>query len=238
MANNAKHPQVPLLLTRPLDGARAFLASLPAEIIKRTTPILSPLIAISPLTPTIPQAGFVIFTSATSIKFAGEGQARRAFCVGANTTAKAKEHGWDAVELGQTADELVANLIDQAPEGPMLHLSGLHTRGNITERLTSAGVPTRNIALYDQTLCNLTSDAQKVLRGDTPVIVPLFSPRTACHFKDQMTGSAPLHIVALSRAVANELHSLSRQSLAICAEPTRDTMAEQVKKHVLDLTLG
>ena len=238
MANNEKHPRVSLLLTRPQAGSQAFLDALPRDIAARTVVTISPLIRITPLNKEAPDADAAIFTSANAIDFAGPGMGKTAYCVGLATTKKALKHGWHALMAGQCAEELVSALIETPPHQELTHLGGVHARGNIARRLTDAGIPTQHIALYDQTVHDLNAEAIALLNGEKPVIVPLFSPRTAGQFAKQVPGAAPLHIVALSRAVAAEPGSISHKSLTICENPSLGAMVEEVKKLTLHLTLG
>lgn len=238
MANNAKHPQVSLLLTRPSDAARAFLSDLPIEITTRIVPILSPLMSIKPLHPKEPVAKCAVFTSAQAVGFASLGDERSAFCVGQKTASAAQARGWRVTYTAHTADDLVTFLKTHTPQDPLIHFAGVHTRGDVAQRLTAAGVPTRHIALYDQNLHDLNSQARIVLDRETPVVVPLFSPRTARHFDIQNHGKAPLHIIALSAAVAEALNHTICTSISVCALPTRQDMVKQLKKRVLSMTLG
>lgn len=238
MVNNKKHPQIPLLLTRPAAGTRAFLDSLSSDLASQISVTASPLIEITGLNAEVPAADAVIFTSTHAPDFAGPGLGRNAYCVGNATTRKARDCGWNAQEAGQNADELVATLKNSPPHQTLIHLGGVHTRGAIAERLSEAGIITHHVALYDQTLKTLSKQATDLLDGPAPVLVPLFSARTAGQFARQARGHAPLHIVALSPAVAEQVSRIPHKTLTVCENPTACAMVNALKKLVNDLTLG
>lgn len=134
--------------------------------------------------------------------------------------------------VGNTAEELVAYLLKQRPESPLLHLRGEHTRGNVARRLTESGLTVRDQIVYQQRLLPLTSEAAAAASGDRPVLAPLFSPRTARQFAEIWTGTAPLWLISISEATAEPLYSLDYERLKIAKEPTPKKMRKAVKKLV------
>tara|TARA_R110002020_G_scaffold475452_3_gene710244 strand:+ start:64391 stop:65095 length:705 start_codon:yes stop_codon:yes gene_type:complete len=193
-----------LLLTRPLESAHAFAASLDPAALAGVRVVIAPLMGIVGTGASIDLTGVhgVIFTSANGVMHAPDGAGRRAYCVGAKTTQSALARGWRAQQRGDTARELVYSLQSDLPDAPLLHLAGEHTRGDIASRLTAAGIRTDHISLYAQTLLSLEPQALAALDGG-PCIVPVFSPRSAAHLVREATGHlAQAHVVALSDAVA------------------------------------
>lgn len=134
--------------------------------------------------------------------------------------------------VGATAEELVANLLKLRPQSPLLHLRGEHSRGDVAERLTESGLSTLEQRIYQQRLLPLTPQAETAIHGNTPVIAPIFSPRTARQFADVWTGTAPLWLAAISQATADSLGTLAYQRLKIAKEPTPKKMTKAVKKLV------
>lgn len=238
MANNAKHPQITLLLTRPLRGSDAFWQALPTNLRSDLIPMISPLIRINPLDHTFLKVTDAVFTSANGPLFGPAGHGKTAYCVGAQTTRAATDAGWIAKHFGNTADELVGRLIEAPPSAPLTHLCGVHTRGDIAARLRAAGINADQIETYDQVAQSLSDQATALLRRETLVILPLFSPRTARQFANQHQGGANLHIIALSAAVASELNQTQAASLHICAQPTRNAMIQSVQNVAASLPLG
>lgn len=238
MANNAKHPQITLLLTRPQRGSDAFWRALPVSLRDQLTPIISPLVRIDPIANDLPNINSAIFTSANGPILGPNGNNRIAYCVGAQTTQAARNAGWDARHLGNTADQLVDQIIELAPSGPLTHLCGTHTRGDVAPRLSMAGIETTQIAIYDQALQPLSDQAIAALDRENPVILPLFSPRTARQFKKQLNEGVTLHLIALSPAVAHEILEKNTKPVHICAEPTRKAMIEAVQNVAASIPLG
>jgi len=110
----------------------------------------------------------------------------------------------------------------------LLHLRGRFGRGNVAARLNALGCPMQTQVIYDQPLLPLSEAAQEILRGSAPVIVPLFSPRTARQFADSVVGAAPLHLAAMSQAVADQVNALKYSALSIAPHPNAKAMAQLV----------
>jgi|TARA_B110000908_G_scaffold164675_1_gene213015 uroporphyrinogen-III synthase len=238
VANNAKHPQINLLLTRPMAASHTFWEALNSETRQLLQPIVSPLIKINPITSGLEISGSVIFSSVNGALNGPAGDGRIAYCVGAMTTQAALTAGWAAIQAGETANQLVLNLLNRKVGVSLTHLSGVHTRGNIAEILSAGGVSTKRIVVYDQEVCALTSQATEALSVNFPLLVPLFSPRTARSFADQNNGQAALHIIALSQDVADQVSDLTLETLTVLDHPTRLAMIDETQKVASDLTLG
>ena len=138
-----------LLMTRPVDAAQRFIAMLPDALLSELQVIHSPLMAVKPLGQPISLGNneAVIFTSSNGVSVAAETFTKpgvTAFCLGQRTTMKAREAGWKAEYCGNTADELVADMLQLRPTTELLHLRGLHARGNVMERIGTAWM---NLAL-------------------------------------------------------------------------------------------
>ncbi len=222
-------------MTRPRAASDRFVAQLPDHIRSQVAVIHSPLLKIEPLTVAVEsdESAGLIFSSANGVNAAALLNVDRclpAYCVGPATTQAAQDAGWDAQNLGATAEALVANLLKLKPRSPLLHLRGEHSRGNVAERLTESGLTTREQPIYRQQLLPLSDEALQAAEGNQPIIAPLFSPRTARHFADVWAGSAPLWLAAISEAAAEPLKTLRFERLKIADEPTPDKMQKAVKK--------
>ena len=204
-------PDLILLLTRPAAAGTAFVSSLTPGLRARARIVLSPLIDIIPLVQSVDtgDARGLVFSSAQGVRiFAGVNPTRvlPCYCVGTATTKAAIEAGFSAECAGHTADDLVANLTGRGPDAPLLHLAGLHVRGEVAERLTAAGITTQRIAIYDQPERLLTEKARSALDGELPVILTLFSPRTAQLFADaygDSSGGTALSFVTIAAATVD-----------------------------------
>ncbi len=228
-----------LLMTRPRAASERFVAQLPIRVQERVTPIYSPLLEIHPTSARVKTKGVsgIIFSSANGVNAAASMNVTRkvpAFCVGPATTVSAQAAGWTARMMGETAEELVAGLLNLRPATPLLHLRGEHSRGNVAERLTQSGLTTYEQAIYQQNLLDFTDQARAAMCENTPVIAPIFSPRTARQFADLWSGSAPIWVAAISEATAEPLKTLKYKRLRIAKKPTPKKMRKAVKKLVKD----
>lgn len=224
-----------LLMTRPRAAAERFVARFPPAVRNRLRVIYAPLMQIEPLPGPVSLEGIhgVIFTSVNGVaaaQAAGLSPTLPAYCVGTATTAAARRARWSVEETCETADALVDALIGRRPPAPLLHLRGTHARGAIAERLTVAGIETRAQPVYDQRLVGLTEEARQALTGPDPVIVPLFSPRSARHFADVCRGSAPLCLAAISAAAAEPVENMEHRALILAERPDGAAMAEAVER--------
>lgn len=222
---------VVLLMTRPLTAARRFVEALPADLLAKLQVIYSPLIEIRPLPGVADASGArgLIFTSANGVAAAEAPRDLPAYCVGEATAAAARENGWQAEACGGTADALVTNLLNTRPDGPLLHLRGTHTRGDVAARLTAGGIRCDEKVVYEQALLPLTAEAEAALAAQSLVIAPLFSPRTAQHFSKLCPAEARPFAVMLSSAVAEAAKALNYNDLQICKRPTAQAMTEAVQ---------
>ncbi len=227
--NNPEPPQPVLLLTRPKAASEDMVRRLDLPV--RT--IISPILEITgrPLH-AAPQAKALIFTSAHGVAEAarqGIDRSLPVFTVGDATAAAARAAGWRAESAGQTADELVDRLTRDPPPIPLAHLHGAHTRGDVARRLSENGLRTEAHVIYDQTPRPLNFEAIEALNAAQPVILPVFSPRSAVLLAEAGKPLAPLHVIALSSAVAEEFHVSDISALHVCAAPTRAAMDAALK---------
>lgn len=232
--------KIPLILTRPAAANARFAEQLPESLRSRCAVVQSPLLAIVPVEVDyeVGPEDAVIFTSSAAVPLVPPGRDRRAFCVGEATTAAAHQAGWHAIFCGETSEALLAFLAAYPLRARTWHLAGRHTRGQIAERLTSAGLDVARVAVYDQELVSLSDEAQAVLHGNDPVLVPMFSPRTAAHFARNVTTPQALYLLALSPAVAEPLEQLDVQTLEIAESPTAEAMICGLEKLVAQISLG
>jgi len=203
-----------LLLTRPRPQSERFAESLRAELPGLRVTI-APLMAIV-LDPPAPGAAEgiagVIFTSENGGAGFAAGCARRdlpVWCVGPRTARAAREAGFAEVhEGGGDARALIATLLDQRPEGPLLHARGSHAAADISGALRDAGIGARDLVVYDQRAQPLPPEGAALLAGAGDVVVPVFSPRSARLLAEHLPpdgNGARLHLIAISAAAAQPL---------------------------------
>lgn len=240
--NNPAKPMTvrrPILITRPEPGGSRFAAVLAARLGDAAELIVSPIMQITPVgpVPAMGDARGVIFTSANAVRaYAAAGRAWTgpAYTVGTATQEAASEAGFTAQAAGQDADSLVDALARLRPATPLLHLRGRHARGDVAARLTKSGLPTRDAVVYDQHAIPLSAAAMETLQGTDPLILPLFSPRSAALLAAQPI-AAPLHVAALSPAVADAFTAPTCVETTITERPDAKSMAETVSMIMLGL---
>ena len=204
-----------LLLTRPRAQSERFAAALEGGLAALPR-VISPLIEIVPQPLPLDPSPFAtfIFTSENGVaSFAAQSplRDRPAWCVGPRTAAAAAEAGFavrSAEEAGGNAEALIGMLRTARPATPLLHLRGAHAVTDLAGRLRAEGLACDEAVVYAQKECPPTPEAMGVLAGPVPVLVPLFSPRSAGLVAQAVERArragpvAPLHAVAISDAAA------------------------------------
>lgn len=219
-------PLPTILLTRPQGQSDEFAAAL-RDCGLRNVILTSPLLAISATGNGENLGSFseAIFTSRNALDFV-PAKPKRAWCVGDKTAEKARAKGWDALSVGGNVDDLVKALLEAKPKGPLVHFRGMHSRGALANQLNQAGIEMKSCVVYQQDLLPLSQEAAMVLSGSEPVIVPLFSPRSAGNFAQQGPYQAPLLGVAMSQAVLQEMHNFNAEQVMVAPKPTAAAMVE------------
>ena len=179
-----------LLLTRPEPASHRFAAEAAALGLEV---VISPVLRIVPVahdSARLAVAKGLVFTSENAVPFAGEGRGRPAICVGPRSAEVARAAGFDAVAGPGDALRLIPMLGDLG-EG-WLHPHGTHI---------AKVLPVPGMAVYDQLPVAPNAQALAALAGDRPVLVPLFSPRSARLLSDAARAArAPLWVAPISAA--------------------------------------
>ncbi|SEN12804.1 uroporphyrinogen-III synthase [Loktanella fryxellensis] len=217
-----------LLITRPAPAGVQFAATVAAGLDVPHRVLHAPALQITPLDYRMPDAAGVIFTSARAVSLAPMGAGLRAFCVGDATSAAATARGYSVMNAAGDADALVALILQHRPPGPLVHLGGRHRRGAIAERLTAAGVPCTTVVVYDQMRLPEGDLLREAASGDTPVVAPVFSLRSAGGVL-ALDWRAPLHVVAISAVVADAFAALAPARLLTVAHPDADHMVQMTR---------
>ena len=217
-----------VMITRPEPEATALAAQLAGQGARL---LVSPLQQIRFHAFTLPEAPFdAIFTSRNGVRAYADlgGPDLPAICVGEATAQAARDIGLPARAMGGDSDALIAALLADRPEAPVMHLRGEVSRGDIATRLTAGGIVTRDAVIYRQTLLDLTDAAHALLMDRRPVILPLYSPRTAARLAQIIRPRAPLHVVAISQAVAKAAAPLGAENKVIADTPDAPAMIRAV----------
>ena len=220
-----------LLLTRPEGRNEDLAADVQARWAGDLQIVTSPLLRIIFVVADVPDADEMIFTSTNGVDAAvamGLAQGQPAWCVGDRTAEAATAAGF-APRIGPgDAAGLVAHIIAARPAGRLAHIRGKHTRGDVAERLNATGLSCADVVAYDQAPAGLSDGALAALSGKVPVIAPLFSSRTASILKGQGPFAAPLHVAAISDAVAQMASDLTPARLVVAEKPDAENVVAAI----------
>lgn len=236
MVTQSRAKPVPLLLTRPEAQGEDFANELRARFGPTLQIIKTPLLAPRFFAPPLPVGRYaaLILTSQTGVEgYVRLGAATNAlpkdvFCVGERTAKAARDAHLYPRAVADDAASLIRQITELRPAGPLLHLRGREARGNIRFLLDTAGIETVETVIYAQEQQALSAAAEAVLRKQNPVLVPLFSPRTAAIFVGEMArmgGISPLFLAAMSGEVALEAATISTQ-IKTAAKPNAASMID------------
>lgn len=223
-------PRPVLVLTRPEAASRRFAAAFAGRFGQDWPVLIAPLMQIVPAAVEVPRAAAVIFTSENAVRFWPADAPRPAFawCVGARTAAAASAAGFTVRQGSGDAQGLVAAIrAADAVDGPLLHAQGRHVAQDLALALNSAGIETLSVVIYDQIAVPAPAALTDVLAGEAPVLLPLFSPRSAellqkaCPIR-----RAPLWLAAMSPAVRGAAAPLRAARQVCAATPDAGAMLE------------
>jgi uroporphyrinogen-III synthase len=227
----ADNPAPLILLIRPRAQPERFAAMLNGLAEVRIIPLME--VIGTGARPDVAAADALIFTSENGVLVFAAICPRRdlpAWCVGDRTAEVAAGLGMAAHSAAGTANDLVAMLTAARPTGRILHLHGLHTRGDVAARLRDAGINAEGLAIYDQRRMRPAPDFGALLTGRRRVMVPLFSPRSARIFAEEAGGEPPpaIRAICLSDAVRAALPPAWQAGAAVCAHPDAPAMISAI----------
>lgn len=179
------------LLTRPEAQSHDFAARLQDAGIGC---VIAPLIRIAALphdSARAQSAPVLALSSVHAVGFAGPGAGRHAFCVGPATARAARNAGFAVTQGPGDGAGLAALMRKAGTDGAQaLHLHGRHR---------ATALPGAAMAVYDQIAQPLSAQAQTAITGQNPIVVPLFSARSAKLSADALhKATAPIYTVAIS----------------------------------------
>ncbi|KGM89551.1 Uroporphyrinogen-III synthase [Roseovarius mucosus DSM 17069] len=228
---------VTILITRPEPEARRMAVEVQA-LCDAVAVVISPVmrIAYDGVLPEMSGEEVLIFTSRHGVEGFCRLSARRDFtcyAVGDATAEAAEAQGMRAISAGGDAEALLARIAAEGGHGPFVHLRGAHVAADIAGALRAAGHMARDAVVYDQVESALSAEAQALLGGAEPVILPLMSPRTARIVLGQAGPiTAPLYIAAISRKVADNVPEGVAQRVDIAETPDLPGMLALVQHQV------
>lgn len=221
-----------LLLTRPEAQSRRFAAAFRARFGEDWPVIVSPLtgIAFLPCDLPVELPADIVFTSENGVAAFARLSADRsatAWCVGARTEAAARAAGF-ATRCGPGDwAGLAALLIADGSVRRVLHPRGVHAAGDLSGTLASAGIETVSAIVYDQVELPPTAEALRLIASPVPVLLPLFSPRSARLAVRAFAGArATLRLAAISPAADSAAAGLPARARVTAARPDGEAMVD------------
>jgi uroporphyrinogen-III synthase len=232
MTDNPHDQAAMILLTRPQSGSERFGAALRAQIPEAEI-LISPLIDIEYICPppNIAAYGGIVFTSVHGVELFQNHDVPEhmpCFAVGPRTAQAASDAGFLVEKSNGNSAALVKMILSHPNLGQLLHVHGEHTRGEVAKQLSQSGCPCESMVVYAQTAKLLSSRVIKTVQGGNPLILPLFSPRTAILLLEQMTPTAGSHIVAMSKSVAEPFYKFDQLGMTVVDVPRSDKMLRAV----------
>lgn len=223
-----------LLLTRPAEGSDRFAEMLRARFGADLPIVIAPLQRIEwvDFTPPDPKTKALIFTSQNGVLgWNRDTSAAKlpAYCVGPQTANAARAAGHEVIQAGGDAEALIDLIQSQKPQAPLLHIRGEHARGNVAQTLTQAGIRTFDRIAYRQIALPLSDDARKALQGSTPVIAPLFSPRSVTLLLESLPEKSQPWVAVISPNAARRVDAMLQRRMMIAKTPDAAGMLDAVE---------
>lgn len=223
-----------LLLTRPEPASRRFLQELEKAAGSDLAAVISPLMQTRFFDAGLPDAAEIVFTSEMAVFAVARltaSRSARAWCVGGRTEAAARAAGFRTVTGPGTAAGLAAALAKCRPGRQVFCPRARQQSFDMAAALKLAGIDTISVTVYEQVPDRPTAEALASLNRSAPVLLPLFSRRSAhlacAAFPDHR---APLLIAALSDQVAAAAECLNPARIAVAKTPASAAMVDVVLK--------
>ncbi|RKF16301.1 uroporphyrinogen-III synthase [Roseovarius spongiae] len=234
-AHPSRRPIV--LVTRPEPEGAAFAAELAARHGDAVRLIRAPIMEIvrDADLPDLKGIETLVFTSRNGVRAYAAATARReipCYAVGDATAEAARAEGLSAISAEGDARALVALMIADRVRGPVMQLHGTHRAGDIPGALRAAGIEARAVPIYDQRARPLSPEARRALRGDAPVVLPLFSPRSAELVINDTPPTCPLVAAVISEAARDRLPDPLARDAIVAARPDGPAMHDAVTQAI------
>ena len=232
-----------ILITRPHAAATEFASQL-----KSAQPDIK--VAIHPLQeiefvakPHLIDAHFAayVFTSTNAVDAALKWQLppRPCFVVGPKTAEAAQAISNDIHNAQGTADDLLQSLFAIDIKGPVLYVRGAHVSTDLKGRAEARGIEIHEKIGYIQQDIKPSADLLADLaRGGNPVILPLFSARSAKLVLRAARPEKHWHVIAMSRKVASLIDPKTVKNLNVAIRPDGPSMQSAVLQVWRECTKG
>ena len=230
-------PKPPIvLLTRPAAESRRFAGLLGGS----TNLVIAPVFEILPRLVAVDLKNYaaLIFSSRNAVNsLAGQQDLKglTGFAVGDRTADLARAGGMDITSAKGDAHALVATVLSKPPTGKLLYLHGMHTRGDVADRLQKGGLVTDSIVVYDQLTIPLPSAALQIFAENRRVVLPIFSSRSAELLSAALADidvRAQLTLIAMSPTVAAAWREPPLNETIVVQQPTEAEMLTETLRRI------
>ena len=218
-----------LLLTRPHDQAFRFSKNLVRLGITSKNILVDPITKIEGVDVlyNFSSVRGLLITSANAVAYlpaALVGSKLPTFCVGEATTRAALKQGLMAQHLAGTAQDLYNVLSGRFLEGPLLHLRGTYTTLDFEAYFRDTPIEVQNLIIYQQIAQDLRPETYTLLRGTVPIVLPIFSPRSAGLLCGLDLNWALHTCVAISEAVGTLCRTAGFGQVLVSPEPSAGSL--------------
>lgn len=219
-------------MTRPEAQSLRFADAFRARFGRDWPVLISPLTQIVLLEPGPPpdaEADLVFTSENAVIAYASRchGRGAVAWCVGERTAQAAREAGFITRVGPGDAVGLVRVIIAGGEARRLIWPRPVHAAYDIASDLNSAGIETISWVIYDQQSCEPTPQAVSMMALPDPVLLPLFSARSALIAGAVFArSSAQIDLAAFSDAVAIAAAGLPARHSIVAARPDSAAMLD------------
>lgn len=220
-----------IILTRPEPGLTKFSGQLAQEIPSASVYCEAlQEIDFTPYNGDLTRYNGFIFTSSNGVRAAKRWELprRSGFGVGHVTTQLARSFCDPVYDGGSDVEALIDLIKSMMPNGPLLHIRGRSSIGNLATRLSEYGITTHEAIGYTQNVRIPSDGLIQFLQGGKPTILPLFSPKSAEILKKLSANREHWHVIAMSKTVAEIFDAKDVLKLEVAREPNGAAMLDCV----------
>lgn len=216
-----------LLITRPAPQDAQFADQLRVRVGCNVPVILSPVLCIEATGAAVDPNGVeaLIVTSRHALEHIPQTDLP-VWLVGPKLAELAEDKGLRVAHVAEDGTALAAAIGVESPGAPLLHVRGDHVALDLAGDLRAGGIACEDVVVYRQVAQPLSAAARSALTGESPVVLPLFSPRSAALVFDGGHITAPVVVAALSDAVAGKVPRGAARDIIVAQRPRMAAMLD------------
>ncbi|MCY3983513.1 MAG: uroporphyrinogen-III synthase [Roseovarius sp.] len=223
-----------ILIIRPRKQALALKDAILGRLGEDVRVCISPMIRIRHLAADLALDGIktLAFTSRHAVAAFSKLTSRRDFvchAVGEATAAEASDEGFDPIAGNGGGLALARQIIRDGAPAPCLYLHGRHISHNVADSLNEAGLKAISATVYTQEASPLSPSARAMLAAEAPVVLPLYSARSARLFFADAKIDAPLFVAAISDKVSREVPLGATFRISVASASANKAMLDEIE---------